>query len=405
MEDKNLNEFTARIYDKNLRAVDIIKLPSTQSIINEILDLYELDSSCKCDVCDSTESYLKKIVPKDVNIFTLNLLAEKLSKMDYEEKECFKGMILEEKLRTKTSFILLNQMLNIADSVDKCQYISNVKDDKELGKFYCEKDFSNLPNDIIDYMSFEKLGEKIRNENPGIYLNNNFIIFPKDIEQKYKEGFVPELEQMEGTVLLNVEYEKKSVKLWLPACQDDVKDVLDEIGGKELYDCNIELKDCIAPSMMYLIERELKENANIDLINKFAFNLEQFQKQGELNKYKAIVEAEECTDIKTANSIAGQMNNYYYSKTYIDPIVYASLVLEERIPEIELNIDYYESLSEFLYDMGEALMKEYGINNTIFGTVVCGQSEAIKYVKQIEEDNQLAENIACKDNTEGMKLY
>lgn len=208
MENKSLNEFTVLIYDKNLRAVDIIKLPSTQSIINEILDLYELDSSCKCDISDSTESYLKKIVPKDVNIFTLNLLAEKLSKMDYEEKECFKGMILEEKLRTKTSFILLNQMLNIADSVDKCQYISNVKDDKELGKFYCEKDFSNLPNDIIDYMSFEKLGEKIRNENPGIYLNNNFIIFPEDIEQKYKEGFVPELEQMEGTVLLNVEYEK-----------------------------------------------------------------------------------------------------------------------------------------------------------------------------------------------------
>lgn len=97
MEDKSLNEFTARIYDKNLRAVDIIKLPSTQSIINEILDLYELDSSCKCDVCDSTESYLKKIVPKDVNIFTLNLLAEKLSKMDYEEKECFKGMQLWER--------------------------------------------------------------------------------------------------------------------------------------------------------------------------------------------------------------------------------------------------------------------------------------------------------------------
>lgn len=33
LEDKSLNEFTARIYDKNLRAVDIIKLPSTQSIM------------------------------------------------------------------------------------------------------------------------------------------------------------------------------------------------------------------------------------------------------------------------------------------------------------------------------------------------------------------------------------
>lgn len=405
MEDKRLNEFKARLYDKDLRAVDIINLPSTQSIINEILDLYELDSNCKCDVCDSKESYLKEIIPKNVNIFTLNLLAEKLSKMDYEKKECFNGMILQEKLKMSTEFVPLNQMLNIADLTDKCQYIRGIKDNEELASFYdmnnlYSKILEKIPNDLMDFVSFEKIGEAIRNEHSGVYTKIGYVYPIENIEYKYEEGFVPELEAMEGTVLLSINYEEKSEKLWLPACQDDVEDVLNEIGTERLYDCNIELKDCIAPSIMYLIENKLQENTNIDLINKFALNLEQFQKQGELNKYKAILQAEECTDIRTANSLANQMDSYYYSKVDIDPVIYAELILKERIPEIELNIDNYE----FLYNMGDALMTEYGINNTTFGVVVCGQSEAIRYVKQIEADKQLEENIACEGNTEGMKL-
>lgn len=399
MKNENSNEFIVQIYDKNLNIACGIELPKTQNEVNEILDFYELDSDCNINICKCKQNYLRRFIPKGVNIFTLNLLAEKLSKMGNIERNCFEGMMRMEYLITGKKEMPLNKMLNIADATDKCQYIPNITNNEELASFYdinnlYSKVLEKIPDDLMDYISFERLGDAIRNDEFGVYTTSGYVHLIGNIEQKYKEGFVPELEEMEGTVLLNIEYEKKLEKLWLPASEDDVLNILDKIGAEELYDCNIVLKDCIVPSMMYLIERELKENTNMDLINEFAFNIREFQEQGKLNKYKAIIEANKCNYITFANDLANQINKLYYCKECIDPTMYATVILEKRIPEIELNIDNYE----LLFSIGNKLMTAHGVCNTEFGTIAYNHSEVIEYIQQAIHQTESEQKIVCEND-------
>lgn len=197
---------------------------------------------------------------------------------------------------------------------------------------------------------------------------------------------------MKGTILLSVSYKnmeqtEKTTELSLPASKEDVANILNKLGTNTLENCTIQLQDSIAPSMIPMIEIELNKGTNIKEINEFAFNMERFQKNGELNKYKAIIKGNADNSIAAANAIAGQIDNFYYINENINLIDYAKTFLKKRVPEIYhqlFNIDYRE-----LAWMGEELLQLHAIANTEFGAFVKKEGEAFELFKKTEEAQKL----------------
>lgn len=372
-------------------------LPNTQSYIDEILDNFKVNDDYFITLIESRECYLEYFLSEFSNIYTLNLLAEKLSKMNYDERRCFQGITTKAYEIKGEERITLNEILNMADSANKCEYIPGIKDNEELAKFYYNKGlyseiFEKTPNDLKDSIPFKEIGEEVKKNESGIYISSGYVKLTQNIEQKYSKSFIPELKQMKGTVLLSVSYKnmeqtEKTTELSLPASKEDVANILNKLGTNTLENCTIQLQDSIAPSMIPMIEIELNKGTNIKEINEFAFNMERFQKNGELNKYKAIIKGNADNSIAAANAIAGQIDNFYYINENINLIDYAKTFLKKRVPEIYhqlFNIDYHE-----LAWMGEELLQLHAIANTEFGAFVKKEGEAFELFKKTEEAQKL----------------
>lgn len=186
--------------------------------------------------------------------------------------------------------------------------LSEVQNDSQLGRFYAENGFmpelDAIPDSVFQMLDFEMLGRKARMDEGGVFTSHGYVTQDSDLEQVY-DTLDLRLRRPDYAVLMELTNGEHNVSLPLPASHLMIDNKLKSIGAEAWQNIRFRCLDCAAPALKDLVD----EAVSITHVNRLAQHLARLGPE-ELTKYKAILIAEDPSDINEASRLAGQLDEY-----------------------------------------------------------------------------------------------
>lgn len=137
-----------------------IKLPVPQDKLSSILASIGIDNhSREYFIADTDSMFANLHISEFARIEELNELAEKLDELpEYEIDKL--GAILE-----CESSLSIAKLLELLDSLDSFDLLAEVTSEKELGEYYLDEVFCDVPENVRYYIDTERFGRDIHLEN------------------------------------------------------------------------------------------------------------------------------------------------------------------------------------------------------------------------------------------------
>lgn len=177
-------------YNEGYLVVEWIKLPASQDELSKRLERigigadYEEYFITDYD-CEITGIY--QALGEYENIHVLNFLVEKLLELDEYDIS---------KLESVLEYLECNDVLEIINAIyriDAFIFYSEVSNESELAEcFVNEEHLYEIPENLIGYIDYEKLGRDIQLDLTGIFSSNGFI---------YEDGYSSAIFRNEQEVL------------------------------------------------------------------------------------------------------------------------------------------------------------------------------------------------------------
>ena len=295
----------------------------------------------------------------------LNFLAKKLGELDGWQRTSFGGMVKMEMVQREE--ISLDRLIDLSYSTGSCHVLREVQNDFQLGKFCVDNGFitalEDIPEEAMKYLDYEKIGREHREEMGGVITEGGYV--EKWEEPQINAGRNFSLHHPEYTVLLEI----GTKHLSLPMAEEAPEFCLWDADGE--YRC----LDCAVPFLMDIIE----EAGDIEEINRFAGMLEEVEKQGQMQVYKAVLQAANCCSIEQAEELGSNLEEEYvlfHEKG--NPIEIAREWLSEQYPD---DIDLFSE--EDLYHIGQRYMEKYPTVPTEYGYL---QRYDLEPIQPLEEE-------------------
>ena len=284
----------------------------------------------------------------------LQELAKRISTMDRDDGMVFSGALDNESING------LDDMLNIAQSLNNYVIMSDIKTDSDLGRHLVSIGFRECPEAMQAYLDFNAIGRDFRSEYGGAFGAGGFVR-RKDFSEQ-EETAKPIITLYMHTALSRVSGELPyAVKL--PATEMQLDRMKDRMCINEFCEANITAIE-FAPA--YLVDHIPVECAAVGVANDLAMEIEQMmQKDGELLKYFAVLEVEQPQTMSNALNLAMDLDNYERVPENTDE--YGMSVLQRYRGDEELFdlIEGYMDFDCFAKDM----MHEDGVRRTEYGLV------------------------------------
>lgn len=352
-----------------------LELPATPWELVDAMDKVRLQEGEKLFM-EVTRYYgFGRLAPflDDINpsLNELNALAEQLSPMGSMDRIAFDGL-LQIKIDQRPKRITMQDLRDLAASVDCCNVAGDVLDDEQLGKFYAENGFipelDGLPDKVYELLDFELLGRRMREGECGVFTEQGYVVQDQDLEQAPP---VPrEITQPEYTILLELTkghfndpaYDNDQIVLLkLPSDARTMDRALDTLGAASWSEVNWRCVDCKAPSLMEAVS----EAVSIAHINRLAEHLTRMGAE-EISSYKAVLAATGCGEIIEATLLIDQMEQYIVDPKTASPQDVAMGELRTMLDNdsMELILPHLN-----LYPYGQALLQRYNSTLTEYGLV------------------------------------
>ena len=217
-----------------------------------------------------------------------------------------------------------------------------------------------IPDSAFQMLDFQMLGRKARRDEGGVFTSHGEGTQDSDLEQVY-DTLDLRLRRPDYAVLMELTNGEHNVSLPLPASHLMIDNKLKSIGAEAWQNIRFRCLDCAAPALKDLVD----EAVSITHVNRLAQHLARLGPE-ELTKYKAILIAEDPSDINEASRLAGQLDEYM-----VEPDVRTM----PEVAENELRIILGDEAAELLlphvtlWRYGEALLQKYGSTVTEYGLV------------------------------------
>ena len=275
----------------------------------------------------------------------LNALAQRFAQLDGAEITVFEGLAAMERVPVGQP-IPLPRLIDLAYSTDCCHLVEGVVTDAQLGRFCAENGFApeveNLPDAAFELLDFGKIGRQFREIEGGVFTRGGYVQRHEELKQVYKTLDLT-LEKPDYTLLAET---ASGVQIKLPG-----------LVGVTVVDEPAQCLDCAAPSLIGL-------TAMVSTLDMLARRLTELD--GELTKYKAVLEATGYEDISRALTLADELDRYRFDPEPREPDEVAAGHLKGLLPEEELAA----LLSHVnLYRYGQAVMEQDGGKLTGYGYV------------------------------------
>ena len=313
--------------------------------------------------------YLAPHLDESMSIFEFNSLTEQLSKLDSYQETALEGLLqmqVKNHMQENSGIITVPELMMLAHNVDHCHVLADVHTDTELGKFCADNDFlpelTALPDSVYALLDYAKIGKQMRESEAGAFTPHGYVVRTEELEPLPDYEPQREISYMIRLTLMNHENEQKTAVLDLPATQERMMEVQEELDAPEWFDAQFTDCDAIAPQLNTM----LTDMEDLPRINELAQSLQKLKASGQLTKFKAVVSATQCESLDDVFDRIEKLPQYCFETKIRDKDALVRDELEFVLGGKDADL-IYKHLNREAY--AEDVLKQYGAEITPYGMV------------------------------------
>ena len=313
--------------------------------------------------------YLAPHLDESMSIFEFNSLTEQLSMLDGYQETALEGLLqmqVNKHMQENGGVITVPELMMLAHNVDHCHVLADVHTDTELGKFCADNDFlpelTALPDSVYALLDYAKIGKQMREDEAGVFTPHGYVVRTEELEPLPDYEPQREISYMIRLTLMNHENEQKTAVLDLPATQERMMEVQEELDAPEWFDAQFTDCDAIAPQLNTM----LTDVEDLPRINELAQALQELKASGQLTKFKAVVSATKCESLDDVFDRLEKLPQYCFETKIRDSDALVRDELEFVLGGKDADL-IYKHLNREAY--AEDVLKQYGAELTPYGMV------------------------------------
>ena len=313
--------------------------------------------------------YLSPHLDESMSIFEFKSLTEQLSKLDERQKTALEGLLqmqVNKHMQENGGPITVQELMMLAHNVDHCHVLADVHTDTELGKFCADNDFlpelTALPDSVYALLDYAKIGKQMREDEAGTFTPHGYVVRTEELQPLPEHEPQREISYMIRLTLMNHENEQKTAVLDLPATEQRLLEVQEELDAPEWYDAQFTGCDAIAPQLNSM----LTDVEDLPRINELARSLQELKASGLLTKFKAVVGATQCESLDDVFDRLENLPQYCFEAKIRDKDALVRDELEFVLGGKDADL-IYKHLNREAY--AEDVLKQYGAEITPYGMV------------------------------------
>ena len=313
--------------------------------------------------------YLAPHLDERMSIFEFNALTEQLSKLGAWHETALAGLLQmqeQKHIQENSGVITAQELLTLAYNTDCCQVLAEVHTDEELGRFYVEngfrEDLDALPERVYELLDYAKIGKQMRAAENGVFTRSGYVIQMEKLQPLPDYEPQREISYMIRLTLMNHENEQKTAVLDLPATEQRLLEVQEELDAPEWFDAQFTGCDAIVPRLNTM----LTDVEDLPRVNELAQSLQELKAGGQLTKFKAVVSATQCETLDDVFDRIEKLPQYCFETKICDKDALVRDELEFVLGGRDADL-IYKHLNREAY--AEDVLKQYGAELTPYGMV------------------------------------
>ena len=307
--------------------------------------------------------YLAPHLDENMSIFEFNSLTAQLSKLDERQETALEGLLQmqADKHMQENSGIMM-----LASNVDRCHVLADVHSDEALGKFYVEngfrEDLDALPDSAYALLDYAKIGKQMREDEGGVFTPHGYVVRTEELQPLPDYEPQRNINYMIRLTLMNHENEQRTAILDLPATDQRLLEVQEELDAPEWFDAQFTGCDAIVPQLNAM----LTDVEDLPRINELAQSLQELKASGQLTKFKAVVGATQCETLDDVFDRIEKLPQYCFETKIRDKDALVRDELDFVLGGKDADL-IYKHLNREAY--AEDVLKQYGAELTPYGMV------------------------------------
>lgn len=313
--------------------------------------------------------YLAPHLDESMSIFEFNSLTEQLSKLDARQEIAMEGLLdmaVQKHMQENSGPIMVQELMMLASNVDRCHVLADVHSDEDLGKFYVENGFRDdldaLPDSAYALLDYAKIGKQMHESEAGVFTPHGYVVRTEELQPLPDYEPQRDINYMIRLTLMNHENEQRTAVLDLPATQERMMEVQEELDAPEWFDAQFTACDAIVPRLNTM----LTDVEDLPRINELAQALQELKANGQLTKIKAVIGATQCESLDDVFDRIEKLPQYCFETKIRDKDALVRDELEFVLGGKDADL-IYKHLNREAY--AEDVLKQYGAELTPYGMV------------------------------------
>ena len=313
--------------------------------------------------------YLAPHLDESMSIFEFNSLTEQLSKLDGYQETALEGLLqmqVDKHMKESSGIITVPELMMLASNVDRCHVLADVHTNEDLGKFYADNDFlpelNDLPDSVYNLLDYAKIGKQMREDESGVFTPHGYVVRTEELQPLPDHEPQRDINYMIRLTLMNHENEQKTAVLDLPATEQRLLEVQEELDAPEWYDAQFTGCDAIVPQLNAM----LTDVEDLPRINELAHSIQELKASGQLTNFKAVISATQCESLDDVFDRLEKLPQYCFETKIRDKDALVRDELEFVLGGKDADL-IYKHLNREAY--AEDVLKQYGAEITPYGMV------------------------------------
>ena len=313
--------------------------------------------------------YLAPHLDESMSIFEFNSLTEQLSKLDARQEIAMEGLLnmtVQKHMQEHSGSITVQELMMLAANVNRCHVLADIHTDEDLGKFYVKngfrEDLDALPDSAYALLDYAKIGKQMRESEAGAFTPHGYVVRTEELQPLPDYEPQRDINYMIRLALMNHENEQKTAVLDLPATQERMMEVQEELDAPDWFDAQFTGCDAIVPQLNAM----LTDVEDLPRINELAQSLQELKASGQLTKFKAVVGATQCETLDDVFDRIEKLPQYCFETKIRDKDALVRDELEFVLGGKDADL-IYKHLNCEAY--AEDVLKQYGAEITPYGMV------------------------------------
>ena len=366
-----------------------LRMPATWSEFHDALQKARIKDGRSCGnelLYVGYDGLQRGMIGRSVNLYDLNLLAQRLTALTPEENTGMEALLAMEWSHRRGP-VSLEHLINLTYNTDACCLAPQVSNLQELGAFLYENEMlSSEAMALLDTTEEDSrfrtellklLGEQHKEDHGGVFTSRGYAELGGEIKPIY--AYRPEetvyFQRSGAPVVLEVRKgffndpqhdNDKTAILNLPAIDKGVWQAVESVDAVSVEECAFHCTECLIPSLRNTIDETL-EDGGLTQVNEFAKQLAQKKRswgEAEFIRYKAILAASGQPSLGNAAQLLEEAEQYELHPEVAETWDYAELMAREKYPDLPPELFQTPQAAQIgrtMLEEGNGAITEYGL--------------------------------------------